>query len=300
MKNGINYQWQLMRRDMGFKISFLLMMIYSVGSVVYTLLLPSNAEIYSNLSADAIYAGGMSPLWYYFREAFPFLAVLPFSLSYINDRDSGIIPLVLSRGNTKEYFLSKTFVCFCGSAIIILLPLAFNLSLCHIALPSGYNYPFGSYGDLNFSNLLTGETLMFSTKNPAFPFLRIFLRTPVGYNILYILLLSLFSGLLGVVPLCLSFLIKRYRVLLFVPNFILLRVSSVLEQISYNRAIEAPAYNYTNYRIMDYLGPFTYVGQNPVYIFSVVLALVLFCVICCTVAIRRDELLDKRMKHDKN
>lgn len=299
MKHGMKCQWRLMCRSRGFQISFLLMMAYAVGSVACTLLLPQNAPFYTTLSADAAYAGGMSPLWYYFREVFPFLAVLPFSLSYLNDRDSGVIPLVLSRESKKTYFLSKTFVCFCGSALIILLPLAFQLLLCHIALPSGYNYPFGSYGDPNVDALLTGSALLFRTDHPTFPFLTVFVRTPTGYNLLYLLLLSLFSGLLGVVPLCLSFLIRRYRALLFVPNFLLLRLSSVLEQISYQRASENPACLYTNYRIMDYFGPFTYMGQSPVYILSVVLALVLFCVICCTAAIRRDELLDKSVRHGK-
>lgn len=292
MKKAIKYQWNLMLSSRNFKISFLLVMFYCIASFVYMEILPSNAEMYSNLSADAVYAGGPSALWGYFEVIFPFLTVLPFSLSYINDRECGVFPLIFSREEPKIYFLSKTVVCFCGSAITILIPFVFNLMLCHIALPTGYNYPFGSYGDPNFNNLLTGDALIFETKFKAFPFLKLFLHSPTVYTMLYILLLSLFAGLLGMFALCLSYVIKKYRVLLFLPGFILFRASSLLEQLSYNNAIDNPARNYTNFYIMNYLGPITYTGQSPLYIAAIITCLLACSAIFCAVAIRRDELLN--------
>ena len=84
-----------------------------------------------------------------------FAIVLPFSLSYVVDRENQATVFFLSRSDKKTYLRAKMSMCFIGGAILVALPLLVNLFLCAVTFPDTHTYYIGSYGTGNYARSLT-------------------------------------------------------------------------------------------------------------------------------------------------
>lgn len=303
MLQSLKYEWNVMLHKKEFSVAFCAAIIFCVISLIQstnTALRYCGTDLSEVVSANSIYAGNAnSGLWYSFMYLFPFLVVLPHSLSYIQDVECGILPLLITRGNRKRYLFSKLSACFFGNVVIILIPFLLNLLLCHIAFPVNENSSRWYYGVLDYSGILLGTNNLFQTDYGALPFLRLFLYSPTLYNVLYILILSFASGVFGVFVLCLSFFFRKQKAPLFLPVFLMVLGSSVLNSYCLNRAICDAGYRYVNYNLMDYFAAFGYRGQSPYYILGIVAVLLVFCTFAVHHALHADEQLggNRRAAH---
>lgn len=295
MLRSLKCEWNVMLHKKEFLVAFCAAMAFCVISFAYEVhvsLQFCGADLGKVVSADSIFAGNASSgMWYFFQYLFPFLIVLPHSISYIQDIDCGALPLLTTRGGRKRYVFSKLVVCFLGNMVIILIPFLLNLLLCHVALPVNENSARWIYGCGNYDGILLGTNHSFQTDYGALPFLRLFLYSPTLYNVLYILILSLASGITGVFVLCLSFFFCKQKAPLFLPVFLMVLGSSVLNVYCLSRAIGDASYKYVNYNLMDYFAAFGYRGQSPYYILSVAAVLLVFCAFAVRHVLRADEQL---------
>lgn len=298
MRSAINYEFKTMLNKRSFCVSLIITLSFSIFSFGVIAFRSLGTEMSQVLSADSCFMGNYySPAWFFFIYIFSFVIVLPHSMSYISDIETGIYPLVVLRAGKKKYFLSKIIATFWGNFIIIALPFFVNLILCHLTFSNKPNYSFGEYGLPNYFTMVTGSSYMFSTQQSEIPFLPVFLTSPTLYNVIYILIVSIASGFLGIFVLSFSFLFIRKRAYLFAPVYLIMIASSVVSEYIYSRAISNSSVQFTNVNLMDYLAAFSYPGKNIIYISSIFILCVIFIVIATAKAIKADPLLE--IPHEK-
>src|SRR5690606_20936544 len=215
MINSVRMQFSLMINKLGFKLSFSCALIYSLASYVYYLITYQGVDVLYFLSANYLYAGNEhAPFWGIFQSYFPFLVVFPFAFSYLDDKDLNIDHYIIGRMSRKDYYIGKLITSFLGGGLIIFIPFTINLILCNITFQENNNTYFGEYNLLPYFETLSGTNVIFNTEFTGVSFLGLYLFSPLLYNIVYLLLLSLFSGIMSVFTCASSFFIKKYKIIL--------------------------------------------------------------------------------------
>lgn len=137
----------------------------------------------------------------------PVCAVLPYASAFHQERKVGYLRVMLPQCGKKSYFLAKTMAVFLTGAAVVILPLVVNFLAVSAFIPATapqVNYNFYNY-------VLFGDL-----------WADLFFNQPLLYVALYILLDSLFGGLLGLFAFALSFLIRNRVVILVLPLLFLL------------------------------------------------------------------------------
>ncbi len=200
-------------------------------------------------------------LWLFFYYIYPFLAVLPAAASYIDDFENGLLPAYLSRTSRKDYYVSKVAACFIGTALVMFVPFLINLLFCNLFFPHNANTWYGEYQMGNYYRQLLGMNLLYRTDHTVTPLLRLLLFCPFLYNLVFLLFFSAFTGLLGALIMSVSFMFRIKRILLFIPLFLLFRAADTFDVCIFNAALSGNAV-YKNYKIMDYITPNLFHGQD--------------------------------------
>lgn len=104
-----------------------------------------------------------------------------------------------------------------------------------------------------------------------FPFL--FEHCPILYVLLYMIFMAAFVGFLGVVLLAISFWIRRFKIVLFIPVFIATQIGTMLDGWSYNTNYMRYNHRYVNFDMWDYVAPASYYGLNYLAFFGIILLL---------------------------
>lgn len=277
-----------MYRQREFKVAFLITLLYACLSFVYALDMTAGQELYSIKDASQYLCfGGYFPLWHYFQSIYPFLVVLPFATSYVEDKRNDLLPLYFARTSRSVYFSSKLVACFIGTAAVIFLPFLFNMVLCNLFFPHNNNTWIGEYQMLNFQGNVLGTNLMYKTPYRELAFARLFLNNRLLYSFIYLVAISLFSGLLGMAILGLSFVFSKSKILLFIPLFAVQHIFQTYDTKALNNAI-SNGDTYTNLNILEYFIPGFSKGQSPIFLVVVLGFLALFVLISFLFSQRED------------
>lgn len=278
----------------GFILTILILSLYSAYAILswfddYKAVYQENMDVSFLYSADISYLlSPACPAFGMFCALFPFIIALPFAASYIQDNTQKVKDALIFRSSRKHYFISKGIICFIGTAAAFMLPLLLNLIMCHIVFPHNFNTPYADYGLLSFNDTITRGNLSYNTPYPQLPFWELYVGSPLLYNLLYTLIFSLFSGLLSVFLLSISYYLKRRAFLLFLPVYVIIRISSAFETAAINAAISNPDFSYINLSILDYIIPFSKPGLSPVFFAAVVLFILAFIVFSHIYAIKNE------------
>ena len=290
MRQALKTQWYLMLRTIEFKLAFSLVTALTLFSYLSEVVSCWGAEISTIKTASdqvAISAyGGVST---YLVYLLCFAIVLPFSLSYVVDRENQATVFFLSRSDKKTYLRAKMSMCFIGGAILVALPLLVNLFLCAVTFPDTHTYYIGSYGTGNYARSLTGTNQLYSSVHPSISFLKVYLWNPWLYHLLYVFLLSAFCGLLSMTVLAFSFFFSRHKIFLFLPVYVFIRIFKVVDSFLFSRAMAGTG-RYVNCSIMEYFLSFGFPGQSIWVIGTVIAALLIFCWLACRYAAGREWL----------
>ncbi|EOS26843.1 hypothetical protein C806_00435 [Lachnospiraceae bacterium 3-1] len=141
----------------------------------------------------------------------PIFAVLPYGWSLASEMSSGYTKNVLSRTPRKTYLFAKYIASFISGAFIVFIPLALSLLILALFLPSMAMeniYPYGTIG----------QGCMWA---------EIYYEHPYVYCIMYILLDSVYGGLIATISTTASFFIKNKVAVVLIPFFILLLVDYI-------------------------------------------------------------------------
>lgn len=271
-------RYMLRRKD--FQLAFFLTLFYAVFCFIWVITEKYNlVKMMGFLDANAMYFGmGYSTFYDKFFVVFPFLVVLPFAASYIDENSGNVESTLLLRASRHKYWISKVIATFIGNFAVIFIPFLVNLLLCNIFLPHNGKTPYGDMNGSSILNKLYGSNIAIKTLDPGMPFPELFKASPFWYNFMFIILLAFLSGVMGVFLLSITSVIKRGRVLLFLPFFILNRIGATATSLSYNKAIASSSNVFTNWELKSYVAPFSFYGQYYPYFWA-------FIAILCGISI---------------
>lgn len=293
MRRVVKYELSVMLHKKEFIFALCAMMLYALLSFLKLgEILPLGGFDKSTAFAPVnmfIGADG-SPYYIYFKYVFAFLVVLPYSMSYINDSETGVLPVLFTRCGKRRYIISKIIACFVGNVLIIAIPFIFSFLLCNIACPVQGNYDFGIMGLSSYIKTLSGSSVFINTPYTALPMLRLFLFSPNLYAIVITLIMSAASGAFGVFLLCLSFVLKRFRPFLFLPVYLLVIAGNYMNVAGYYNSLNTGSV-YTDYQLMDYFVFSTMYGRNPFLILTLFAAMAVIGYFCVRIGARGDRMI---------
>lgn len=291
MLRSIKYEMNVMLNKKEFACTMCFMMAFCVIAMMSAVVECREDYFIYSVSANIKFIGSTySPLWSVFTYVFSFAVVIPHSMSYIGDLDTGICPYIFVRSGRVKYYLSKICAAFFGNVLIVAIPFLINLVLCMIALTTKPNYSFGFYGSQGFSEIVLGIGYIFQAEHMALPLAEVFVNAPTLYSLLYIVFISFNAGVFGVFVLCVSFLFHKNRALLFLPVYLFVLITSVITNNALTAAISDPQIEFINYSFMDYLGSFGYGGKNPIFLLTVYVVIAILSVLITLQTVKKDPI----------
>ncbi len=236
----IRTQIKLMFRKKGFATSLIFMFLFCVVNYIFVCALTAlqTDDSYICAAQSAFVLCDMNIGVGLLTMIFPIVALLPFSFSLLNDEDLNIPILYESRTSYGRYYAAKAIAAFVGSFAIMFIPCLLDLIQVYFTFPtegriiSGMGISSVSYSD---------EVFYLYTDNPVFsgniPFESLIFSHPFLYDAVYLVLFSLYSGLVGVFGLALSTLFRsKFKILLFLPyiivNLVINRISAAAGMVS--------------------------------------------------------------------
>lgn len=214
----------------------------------------------------------------------PFLAVFPFAMSFFDDRKNAVLPVLQVRSGVRVYYVSKAVTCFLGGFLAFFIPLMIGMFLNNMTFPeSGITF-LGDLFDMNYDARVTGANVVVATKWAGLWFPRLFLEAPELFNLLYCLLFSVTMGIFGMFLYVVSFWIKRQKLLLLLPLFLILSALNIMDGYTTDHP------PYLCLKIMQYVTPNAMYGKNPLYLYVFLLVMVLFSLYGIRRQIQKDQL----------
>lgn len=210
----------------------------------------------------------------YLLQIFPFLVVLATGWTYFEDRLSGQQLFWTARVGRTQYYVGKVLAVFVATFLVFSVPFFLEMILNMIAFPAG------ATGDL--SNMpVYDEVLLEQIKSYLWYDLYVYSR--YLYVIFRILLWGLIAGIMASFTVALSFFnIFKFRVLLFLPVYVLIYAIYYANSIFKNITCTTYYANYlTYYDASDKFVP----GMVGILL---ILILVTFC--STAIAVRKDVL----------
>lgn len=199
-------------------------------------------------------------------ELVPLVVVLPAGLSLSTERQLGEEPILVVRLGRGIYLWSKLIAVVVSTMIVFTVPFLIEIVLNCIA------FPLEATGDLSNWTIYE-EELFLSIKNYILPQLYIF--SPYLYAVCGTIWFGVFSGILAGFTFAISSLVRvKYRVLLLLPVFLLLHLSTSFQSL----------------RWYNYVLLFNDEPKNLARFFSVILAVLLLTVIQTACACKKDTL----------
>ncbi|SFC42635.1 hypothetical protein [Bacillus sp. UNCCL81] len=162
----------------------------------------------------------------------PLLSSSIYADSYYTDYKNGVLKNILSRIDHKSYIKSKVIVIFIMTFITFFISLTINQILVMISFPlegfdNKFSLPAYDYGIQNYSNQVLFDLLR--------------MNHPLLYNFLNISIISLFSGIIGVLSFSIYFINSNNRITNIIMVFIVYIISELF--FSYMHASYFSLYN---------------------------------------------------------
>lgn len=262
--NCIRSQFYLMVHNKNFWFSFWCMFLYSCITYLYQVVLRQDVNTSDMLQGSSLFLGwGRAPFSKYFVILFPFVLTITFSFSYFEENVSNVCLYSILRVGNKRYYFAKLFVGFAGNFLIVVIPYFINIFLNFITFAENGNTVYGNKIDsIYYRNLIPGTHM---------PFLEVYMKHEIFYIIMYTLYLGCLGGVLGVFSCSVSGFIKKNKVFIFVPLYLLFYISQRYSRYLFGINLE-------RYILLD-AG-----GYSSSYCLNILL-FVIFIVLCSVLAV---------------
>ena len=198
-----------------------------------------------------------------------------------------------------------------GSMSVVLIPLLLNMLLCYFIFSNNFNLTWGAYEDNIYEVSLLGENILYSSVNPQYLFLKVYLKSPVLYQLLYFVIFGLFSGICGAFVMAISFIFSGNVMVLFLPIYIIcvgtmqlnsLFFAKIINTVNANipsvddvgqamenaEKIKEQTGSYMDLYLMDYFAPMTSSSCSMLYLLAWALVLIVITVILYFCASHRE------------
>lgn len=277
MRGMLSFQLSRMVGCREYRVAMLLSSLMACGTFLMAAVDNSKvADRWEMLSASEVTCINCTGLgWTAFSALWPFLVVLPFATSFIADKKNRCLDAAVVRGGYDTYLRSKVVAAGIGSASVMFIPLLANLLLCYLVFPHNHNLRFAHYQDGMYAKILLGENRLYASYSPTYFLLPLYLFSPFLYQLMYLGILSLFSGLCGAAATACSFRLSRWRIWRFLPLYVFTALSLRVRTIYWDAALMDPGLRYFDPYICNYLAPLASRDCSMVYFGVICLALVL-------------------------
>lgn len=183
----------------------------------------------SGVEVACIY--GMGRSFGLFGGIWPFLVVLAFSTSFVEDRKSQCLGAAASRGRFSDYLGAKLLAAAFGGFLVTAVPLFLNLVLCYSIFPDNHNLMMAPYYGKLFAQQLLAQGRQFPSLGDTFFLLPLYLRSPFCYELMYTLMLGSFSALCAAAVTAVSFRFSRFKLPLFLPLYLLTSLTKLAASV---------------------------------------------------------------------
>ncbi|WP_304941949.1 hypothetical protein [Vallitalea guaymasensis] len=158
-------------------------------------------------------SSGSGPINYYFMQYFPLLVIIPVGFSYVHDRDSKEIIYIQSRVGLKHYYIGKIISVFLVAFFVFTIPFIIEMIFNCIA------FPMNATGDLSNVNIYE-KSYIEAVKN--YFYYNLYVIHPYIYTLFITLVFGVICGILNVFVVAISMYNIKFKILLFLPVYILL------------------------------------------------------------------------------
>lgn len=160
-------------------------------------------------------------LGFYFMQLFPILVVLPGGFSFAWDKESNEAVFLSARVGRKAYMAGKFLAVFSATFLAFSVPLLLELGLNCLA------FPLGATGDPFYELYSPG----YQEAVRHYLGTGLYVASPYGYAVVFTLLFGVAAGVLGAFVAAVSTFPIKYKVLLFLPAYVVLDGVLWLEKI---------------------------------------------------------------------
>lgn len=271
-RNTIRMQMKLMCNKKAFQLAFAINLAYALLTYLYYVWIQLGHDISTITSPSVVFPlQSATEFFDMYINIVPFIVVIAFSMSYITDKSNAILPALQTRCGSQKYYFSKGIVCFCGGFLVFFIPFMLSILFNHLTFPqSGITF-LGDLYDRNYDPGIVGSNVLKPTKWLGICFPKLFIFNQELYNILYLLIFSLAMGLFSVFTYSLSFIIKKNKIILLLPVYLIIISFNTLDQFMQSNV------PYICYKVLLYITVNNMYGKNPFFI-------VMFFLILATIA----------------
>lgn len=167
---------------------------------------------------------------------YPLLVSLPAGFSYIKEQQTKEEIFIMARIGKQKYMISKLGSAFFVTTIVFFVPFMTEIIMNCVS------FPLCARGDLSNLSIYSPE---YADMVHNYWGYSVFLYSPVLYAVLGTLLFCVISGILATLTVAVSMITTvRYRVMLFLPVFLLLNSTVYIDKIIIGDAMRVSWYDY--------------------------------------------------------
>lgn len=167
---------------------------------------------------------------------YPLLVTLAAGMSYVKEQQTQEEIFLITRLGQRRYMLSKLFSVFLATTIVFCIPFLTEMAMNCIS------FPMKAQGDLTNLSIYSEEYAGMVYRYQAG---ELYIVSPVLYAVLGIFIFGIFSGLLAAFATAVSLVFRvKYRVLLFLPAYLLLNATTFINQIFPEESVQISWYEY--------------------------------------------------------
>lgn len=209
-----------------------------------------------------------------FIQLYPILVVLPAGFALCKEQQSGQEVLMIARLGQLTYNFSKLIAAFCATMIVFTMPFMIELLLNCIA------FPLTATGDMTNMDIYEPNYIQAVHR---YLMSGLYIQSVYIYTIIGTLFMGIVSGILASFTVAFSSIVRvKYRIILFLPVFVLLYATIYLQNI-------LPSWIPT-IKWYDYLLLFNDEPKSYLFLITGLLALVFFSFIATLLSSRKEQL----------
>lgn len=160
---------------------------------------------------------------------YPVLVTIPAGFSYVKEQQTKEEVYLIARLGKDRYLQSKLWSSFFTTAIVFMIPFMLEILMNILSFPGNAIRDLTNLSIYNADYANMVHNYIGST---------IYIASPILYAILMTLLFSIISGILGMLPVAISFAFSvKYRVLLILPTFLLLNATDYFNILNKNQGL---------------------------------------------------------------
>lgn len=167
---------------------------------------------------------------------YPILVTLPAGFAYVKEQQTKEEVLLMSRIGKTNYLSGKLWSAFFTTAIVFFIPFSLEIIMNCIS------FPLKAQCDLTNLSIYSAE---YADIVHGYFGSSVYIISPILYALLGTVFFSILSGILGMLTVAVSFVFKvKYRVFLFLPNFLALHITSYWDKTRTSEEIRTSWYEY--------------------------------------------------------